>query len=56
MELGADLVVYSLTKYMNGHSDVLMGAIVTNNEELYKRVAFLQNCKALSIVAFNSCF
>jgi len=43
LELGADLVVYSLTKYMNGHSDVLMGAIVANNEELYKRIAFLQN-------------
>jgi len=43
LELGADLVVYSLTKYMNGHSDVLMGAIVTNNDDLYKRIAFLQN-------------
>jgi len=43
LELGADLVVYSLTKYMNGHSDVLMGAIVTNDDDLFKRIAFLQN-------------
>jgi cystathionine gamma-lyase len=43
LELGADLVVYSLTKYMNGHSDVLMGAIVTNDDDLFNRIAFLQN-------------
>jgi len=42
LELGADLVTYSLTKYMNGHSDVLMGAIITNSEELNTRLAFLQ--------------
>lgn len=30
LQLGADLVVYSLTKYMNGHSDVVMGAITLN--------------------------
>jgi cystathionine gamma-lyase len=45
LQHGADLVVYSLTKYMNGHSDVLMGAVVTNREDLNKRIAFLQNCK-----------
>jgi len=43
LELGADIVVYSLTKYMNGHSDVLMGAIVVNREDLKNRIAFLQN-------------
>jgi cystathionine gamma-lyase len=43
LELGADLVVYSLTKYMNGHSDCLMGAVVTNSEDLFTRLTFLQN-------------
>jgi len=43
LELGADLVVYSLTKYMNGHSDVLMGAVVTKNDDLFARLSFLQN-------------
>ncbi|GFW70108.1 hypothetical protein TNCV_2215611 [Trichonephila clavipes] len=36
--LGADIVMHSLTKYMNGHSDVLMGAAVTNREDLYKKL------------------
>jgi cystathionine gamma-lyase len=48
LELGADVVVHSLTKYMNGHSDVVMGAIMTNNENLFTRLKFLQN--ALGIV------
>jgi len=43
LELGADLVVYSLTKYMNGHSDVLMGAVITNNEDLFTRLSWFQN-------------
>uniref|UniRef100_T1I0C4 cystathionine gamma-lyase n=1 Tax=Rhodnius prolixus TaxID=13249 RepID=T1I0C4_RHOPR len=33
----------SLTKYMTGHSDVIMGAMTTNNEDLYKRMLYLQN-------------
>lgn len=45
LALGADMVVYSLTKYMNGHSDVLMGAVVTSNDDLKDRLAFLQNCR-----------
>ncbi|MCS6991739.1 MAG: cystathionine gamma-synthase [Chitinophagales bacterium] len=42
-EWGADLVVHSATKYLGGHSDVVMGAVLTNNEELYERLKFLQN-------------
>ncbi|KAL3116965.1 hypothetical protein niasHT_002924 [Heterodera trifolii] len=34
LELGADVVMHSLTKYINGHTDVLMGAMVTNNDQL----------------------
>lgn len=43
--LGADLVLYSVTKYMNGHSDVVMGSIATSNDEIYEKLKFLQNCK-----------
>lgn len=43
LELGADIVMYSLTKYMNGHSDVIMGAAVTNSEEIHNKLRFLQN-------------
>lgn len=41
--LGADLVVHSLTKYMAGHSDVVMGAVVCNDDKLAEELAFLQN-------------
>lgn len=43
LELGADLVMHSTTKYLGGHSDVVGGAIVTNDDALYERLKFLQN-------------
>ncbi|KAK3724864.1 cystathionine gamma-lyase cys3 [Vermiconidia calcicola] len=43
LEHGADLVVHSVTKYINGHSDVLMGVAAFNSEELWTRLSFLQN-------------
>jgi cystathionine gamma-lyase len=43
LELGADAVVHSTTKYLNGHSDVVGGAVITNNPELAERLKFLQN-------------
>ena len=43
LELGADIVMYSLTKYMNGHTDVIMGAACTSNDDLADRLRFLQN-------------
>merc|ERR1719347_928481 len=43
LELGADITYYSLTKYMNGHTDVIMGAAVTNSDDLGSRLRFLQN-------------
>ncbi len=43
LELGADVVVHSVTKYLGGHSDLVGGAIVTSDEELAERLAFLQN-------------
>ncbi|RYY20756.1 MAG: cystathionine gamma-synthase [Cytophagaceae bacterium] len=43
LALGADIVVYSLTKYMAGHSDVVMGALVFNDDQLLKDLSFYQN-------------
>lgn len=43
LELGADIVMHSLTKYMNGHTDVLMGGAMLNNDDVYTRLKFLQN-------------
>lgn len=43
LDLGADIVMHSVTKYLGGHSDTVMGAIVTNNQELYEKYKFLQN-------------
>jgi cystathionine gamma-lyase len=43
LDLGADIVMHSLTKYMGGHSDVVMGAIIVKDDELHKRLAFIQN-------------
>jgi len=43
LDLGADITMHSLTKYMNGHTDVVMGAAILNNDELAERLRFLQN-------------
>lgn len=43
LALGADLVVHSTTKYLNGHSDVVGGAIITSDDALHERLAYLQN-------------
>jgi cystathionine gamma-lyase len=37
MDLGATIVMHSVTKYIGGHSDVVMGALMLNDEDLYKR-------------------
>lgn len=43
LDMGADIVVHSTTKYLGGHSDVVGGAVVVNDPDLYERLAFLQN-------------
>ncbi|UJR83755.1 cystathionine gamma-synthase [Sandaracinus amylolyticus] len=43
LELGAHAVVHSTTKYLNGHSDVVGGVVITSDDELAQRVGFLQN-------------
>ncbi|MDA3627334.1 cystathionine gamma-synthase [Saccharopolyspora oryzae] len=43
LELGANVVVHSTTKYLGGHSDVVGGAVITSDDELAEQIAFLQN-------------
>ena len=43
LELGADFVVHSTTKYLGGHSDVVGGAVITPSHEWYERLRFVQN-------------
>jgi cystathionine gamma-lyase len=43
LELGADLVIHSTTKYLNGHSDVVGGAVMTNDDDLAEQLAFVRN-------------
>jgi cystathionine gamma-lyase/cystathionine beta-lyase len=43
LDLGADIVMHSVTKYIAGHSDVVMGALVVNDENLYKKLWFIYN-------------
>ena len=43
IDLGADIVMHSVTKYIGGHSDVVMGALMMNDQELYKRLFFIYN-------------
>ena len=43
MDLGADIVMHSVTKYLGGHSDVVMGALCMSDDSLYERLAFIHN-------------
>src|SRR5690349_14398214 len=43
LELGADIVVHSMTKYLGGHSDVVAGAVIVKDKDLAEQLAFLQN-------------
>ncbi len=54
LALGADIVLHSTTKYLGGHSDVVGGAIVTSNDEVYERLKFLQNAAGGVPGAFDS--
>jgi cystathionine gamma-lyase len=44
LDLGADIVMHSVTKYINGHSDIVMGVAVCNSLEWRTKLAFMQNC------------
>ena len=43
LDLGADVVMHSVTKYLGGHSDVVMGTLITSNEEIAKEIYRIQN-------------
>jgi cystathionine gamma-lyase len=43
LALGADVVMHSVTKYLGGHSDVIMGALCLNDDDLYQQLAFIHN-------------
>jgi cystathionine gamma-synthase len=52
--LGADIVVHSTTKYLNGHSDVVGGAVVAAKKEVHEQLAWWANCLGLTGSAFDS--
>jgi cystathionine gamma-lyase len=54
LDLGADIVSHSLTKYLGGHSDVVGGALLTNDEELDERLGFYQNSVGATPGPFDS--
>lgn len=54
LDLGADVVVHSLTKYINGHSDVVGGAMMTNDKKIYQALWTLQNSIGPSSSPFDS--
>jgi len=53
LRLGADIVMHSTTKYLSGHSDVVGGAVVTDDAEVYERLKFLQNAAGAVPGAFD---
>jgi cystathionine beta-lyase/cystathionine gamma-synthase len=54
LELGADVVAHSTTKYVNGHSDSTGGALITSDAKLYERLKFLQNAIGAVLSPFDS--
>ncbi len=56
LDLGADIVVHSTTKYINGHSDIVGGAVIVNTKDLAEQVAFLSNSMGTSGGAMDAFF
>src|SRR5258708_3775187 len=54
LDLGADVVVHSMTKYIGGHSDSVAGAVMLNNLELAEKLKFLQNAVGAILSPFDS--
>lgn len=54
IDLGVDIAYHSMSKYINGHSDVVAGAAMTNNKELYEKMLYLQNSIGPSQSPFDS--
>ncbi len=53
-DIGADIVMHSATKYIGGHSDVLGGVVMTNNDALYKKIQYYQNAAGAVMAPFDS--
>ena len=54
LELGADIVIHSATKYLGGHSDLIAGLVVVNDEKLAQEIGFLQNAIGAILQPFDS--
>ncbi len=54
LNLGADIVVHSATKFLCGHSDVTAGALITNDPSLYEQISFQQNAEGAGLSPFES--
>ncbi|PWT89518.1 MAG: cystathionine beta-lyase [Blastocatellia bacterium] len=54
LDLGADFVIHSATKFLSGHSDITAGVIVTKSSELHEQIAFQQNAEGAGLSPFES--
>jgi cystathionine beta-lyase/cystathionine gamma-synthase len=54
IDLGADIVVHSTTKFLNGHSDSVGGAVISNSDEIGEQIGFLQNAVGAILSPFDS--
>ncbi len=54
IDLGADIVIHSATKYLAGHSDLIAGLVVTNSDELGEKIKFIQNASGAILSPFDS--
>ena len=54
LELGADIVLHSTTKYVSGHSDIVGGALICNSDEIATKIAFLSNSMGGACSAFDA--
>jgi cystathionine beta-lyase len=54
IDLGADIVIHSATKYLGGHSDLIAGLVVTRTEELGEKIKFIQNASGGILAPFDS--
>jgi len=54
IDLGADIVIHSATKYLAGHSDLIAGIVVTNTFELGEKIKFIQNASGAILAPFDS--
>ena len=54
LELGADIVVHSTTKFLNGHSDSVGGVVISNSDEIGEQIGFLQNAVGAILSPFDS--